>query len=125
MAEKQVTRAMLTEKDIEVLNEIMIDLTLYRPIWKLLNRLFNRFSLEEYDTLRMDIRVLMLSNRIRYEAINISYLSSLAKSFELLIDDFTVDMLETYGKLYQALEDDGIKLQTMYEELSEAFEKDR
>lgn len=122
MKNKTILKSCLSSKDIETLRQIEIDLGLYQPVWKMLGRMFGHFDIQEWASVRADILILIRSQEMNYQPVNLSYLHSLSTSFELLSSRFTLDMLETYGKLYQTLVDDGLAIQRMYEELSDQLE---
>ena len=125
MNAKVYLKSRLTESDEEKIRRILNELQLYHPVWKLLSRLFNGFSLKEYEVLIFDLHFLLNYLQVHDREINLAYLLSLSKSCELLANHFTVEMLETYHAIYECLHVDSIQFKLMFEQLSEQFDASR
>lgn len=125
MEKKATTKYRLTTADVEVLVRIAIEMRQWRGLWKYLGKLFNGFDIQEWDMLYNDLRTFLNVNEMLNAGIELKYLLSLSKSFELLSERFAVEMLESFGAIYGFVTDSGLAIHKLYEDLSEQSDEDQ
>lgn len=121
MSNKPILKSFLTVQDVDTVNTILSQMLKYHGIYKFMGGIFEGFTIVEYDALLNDVRTLANTQAMYQASIDITYLSSLARSFSLLCDHFCPEMLESWGALYSFLQASGTSFQVMYEDLSSQF----
>lgn len=124
MSNKPILKSYLTVQDVDTVNTILSQMLKYHDVYEFLGGVFEGFTIVEYDALINDVRALTNTQAMFRSFIDITYLSSLARSFSLLCDHFCPEMLESWGALYSFLQASGTSFQVMYEDLLNQFKVD-